>query len=437
MTKVTQWHLLLAFILAVATADDKKPANVAADACKLARVLQSIATQLEGKLQPAAATISGKKPLIARLIAAAGQGSAKINLLAAPVLLKLATAVTSAESKLKTLTAKTTALAAKLRAEASRALAITEAVSVQVKTTDTGDTNAGTLDAGDNIQFTEIKTGAEACAATLAKAAHNAAAWIHPENLKTMVFYRLKINAQGSSARLPTLGKGASGGAQCTNTVSVPTGGNFNSNLCIAGGPILKEDKQTHTADEAGKYITSVPTDEEKAADPGKNEKGLAQELLDVAQEWHTANFNFDALEISSYTTDDTFKAAVAAAVGNLKEPYDLTKHEEIISRLISSKYCHSKETFNNKFWEPLSKLPVPKVALGTDSDGTVAQISDTATAAKVLLQAAKQRQSKTEKRAANTAGEKPEGDAKTDTADKTGDKKDGDNTDKPLCSSI
>nr|APD75566.1 variant surface glycoprotein 1125.5491 [Trypanosoma brucei] len=219
-----------------------------------------------------------------------------------------------------------------------------------------------------------------------------------------MVFYRLKINEQTGSARLPTLGKGA--GGACTNgAASVANGGIGSTNLCIAGGPILKEDKQTHTADEAGKYITSLPTDEEKAADPDKTEQALAQELLDVAQEWHTANFNFDALEISSYNTDDNFKAAVAAAVGNLKEPYDSAKHGEIISRLISNKYGDSKETFNNKFWEPLSKLPVPKVALGTDSDGTVAQISDTETTAKVLLHAAKQRQSKTEKRAANTTG--------------------------------
>nr|APD75077.1 variant surface glycoprotein 1125.4878 [Trypanosoma brucei] len=437
MAKVTQWHLLLAFILAVAKADDKKPADVATDACKLARVLQAIVTQLEGKLQPAAATISGTRPLIARLMDATGRGSAEIHLLAAPILLKLTTAVTAAESKLKALTAKTTALATKLRMEAVKALAIKEAVSVQVKTTDTGDTNAGTLDQNYNIQFTAIKTGKLASPQDLPQAAQNADSWIHPENLKTMVFYRLKLNDQGGSPRLPTLGKGASGGAQCASTVTAPTGGNFNTNLCIAGGPILMEEKQTHNTGKTGNYIAQPPNDEEKAADPGKNEKALAQELLGVATEWQGASFNFDVLEISSYNTDDNFKAAVAAALGNLKEPYDSAKHGEIISRLISSKYGDSKETFNNKFWEPLSKLPVPKVALGTDSDGTVAQISDTATAAKVLLQAAKQRQSKTEKRAANTAGEKPEGDAKTDVADKTGDKKDGDNTDKPVCSSI
>nr|APD75565.1 variant surface glycoprotein 1125.5490 [Trypanosoma brucei] len=221
-----------------------------------------------------------------------------------------------------------------------------------------------------------------------------------------MVFYRLKINEQTGSARLPTLGKGA--GGACTNgAASVANGGITGTNLCITGGPVLVADKRTHAAVHNGNCIAQPVTDMEREADPDKNEQALAQELLDVAQEWHTANFNVDALEISSYNTDETFKAAVAAAVGNIKEPYKSAKHGEIISRLISNKYGDSKETFNNKFWEPLSKLPVPKVALGTDSDGTVAQISDTAIAAKVLLHAAKQRQSKTEKRAANAAGKK------------------------------
>nr|APD72787.1 variant surface glycoprotein 1125.1572 [Trypanosoma brucei] len=275
MAKVTQWHLLLAFILAVAKADDKKTADVATDACKLARVLQSIATQLEGKLQPAAATISGKLPLMARLIAAAGQGSAEINLLAAPILLKLTTAVTTAESKLKALTTKTTEIAAKLRVEAVKAPAITEAVSVQVKTTDTGDTNAGTLDQKYNIQFTALKTGKLACPQELPQAAQNADNWIHPENLKTMVFYRLKINAQTGQARLPTLGKGA--GGACTNgAASVANGGITGTNLCIAGGPVLVADKRTHAAAHNGKYIAQPVTDMEREADPDKTEQALA-----------------------------------------------------------------------------------------------------------------------------------------------------------------
>nr|APD75660.1 variant surface glycoprotein 1125.5605 [Trypanosoma brucei] len=275
MAKVTQWHLLLAFILTVAKADDKKPADVATDACKLGRVLQAIATQLEGKLQPVAATISGKRPLIAQIMAATWQGSAEIHLLAAPILLKLTTAVTSAESKLKAVTAKTTALTTKLRAEAVKAFTITEAVSVQVKTTDTGDTNAGTLDQKYNIQFTALKTGKLACPQELPQAAQKADNWIHPENLKTMVFYRLKINAQTGQARLPTLGKGA--GGACTNgAASVANGGITGTNLCIAGGPVLVADKRTHAAAHNGKYIAQPVTDMEREADPDKTEQALA-----------------------------------------------------------------------------------------------------------------------------------------------------------------
>ncbi|SCU68825.1 uncharacterized protein TEOVI_000593200 [Trypanosoma equiperdum] len=343
-------------IALVAKGQKEKPTATMSKPSLSALTLSSIVDTLIGKTQghaPPAKAIQQK--LGAALAAAAAPKAGDLGKAAMPVALVLAKHIgATSANKIESLERLAYA-ATKLANITGHQFGIKDAAGLKIQDFSTGNSDPTAADEGKaNIYVQQGEnTYAAADHGKYNKAAEKAAEWATPEGFDNIKIYTLTTLAgQGTSPRKPVIGKG-SGSSVCTNN-AVSNGQATNTHICVVGGELI-----TTTAATYSKANKNYGTESTGPFNSGNFDHYVSQALAATnaaLQATATISNNFDPVDISNYSVDEDFKAAIGLQYLGLDSEKAIGTASDAVVDVIKATYGTESE-MKNKFWDKVKEI--------------------------------------------------------------------------------
>nr|AGH59908.1 variant surface glycoprotein 735 [Trypanosoma brucei] len=361
------------------------------DACASASVLNVITAKLEDKLTTRLTQnellLKRTAQATAAVVQAANPSLAKAARAMLPTLQKQLQAATQKRLKVARSSLRGIIAAANIT---GHQLATASVEKLEIKSADTGNTAAQSITAGKGgINFDKYDAnGLGSCKNAINSKAGDFASWATPAKLKkyTIFVAAPAADASDSSPRLPAIGIGNSVGGTCTAAgipaVAVQMAAN---NICVAGGKIFKTtatelDATTESDYGLNKLATYDPNKQDHYFKQAANDIQAAAAALAIPED----TFNPD--DLSSFTSDDGFIAAVGSIYANLTREKATGDAQDTVNSLITNNFG-KPENFKTKIWDEIEKLKVPTTGLGEKKEMTLKDVDDIGLATQIMVQ--------------------------------------------------
>nr|ARB50603.1 variant surface glycoprotein [Trypanosoma brucei] len=402
-----------------------------------ALALNQITKQLEKKMTE---EISACAEIKAKFLAAAATATQSQDTAAAnaalPVVIKLAAVLASSETtqaQNQQLISVAAIRTANLTGQHFMAATVGE---LKVPNIKTGQTAGSSMRGGaSNIYVTKKEDQLTQAQHTEFNKLHpHMAAWTTEANYDGIQVWQPELaSADAGNTREPYIGGNVAGGGNNNCNSGDKNGpnnsGDSSTNICVTEGVVLTMKSKKIKKDNA-KYGEGENEEFTEAKQIHQAQR-TANSIKDAISTTSPACANFGIDNINSFTADDNFKAAVGALFGELDRKTSLATDNTQIKSLIKNIYGEGTE-MKTKFWDKLKNINKPAKILGEDASGDITTVSDLSTAFKLLLET-KVKENKQKKQEKTTETSKDQ----TGSEDKTEEKKVGDKTAKPVCSSI
>nr|AGQ50108.1 variant surface glycoprotein [Trypanosoma brucei] len=205
------------------------------------------------------------------------------------------------------------------------------------------------------------------------------------------------------------------------------------NNMRITGGKILRSKKVTYESanDARPEFAAEASAADDKGLLPTiQYVKDKLAGLSTIRDKLSKLNFKAATLKDVGMTKEATFRKIAAAVYLPDVSPSELPNKEKDLTQLVEKHYGNEQDTFDNKVWGTLATLGIPKAALLATDDqkvGSTDNLAQLQTA--VAYSIIRLTKSKTDKPSGTTNNKEEENGNKADaSADKTEEKKDGDN---------
>nr|APD73170.1 variant surface glycoprotein 1125.369 [Trypanosoma brucei] len=369
-------------------ADDSKPATHMERPCQSAYVLSAMVDQIKAKMTAGDGVTADLKKKIAQ--AAAGLAAPRdeqITKMSGPILIVLTKQLEQIQTKQHLLRGPTVNIIAKLANLSGHQSAVETLSDIKVKGLDLGNGDPNSANNGKtNINFKSTSADEiKKCHKQLDAQEKHFANWVQTAKLYSLKLFTAAVTAEdNSNVRKPAVGK-TSGAAPCSKNDVTGTVTTSAAAACIIDGPVttakpLHLTKGTGDFGLAGKAVTDT-TDFKQFA------QKTAIDLLEVTADWGKTTMTFDTGKITSYSSDDDFRAAVGATWAGLSREAALGDKSEAAPQLISTKYGDDS-TFSNRYWDKLTQIKLPTTLLGEKQPQTIKEVKTMDEASKMLLQA-------------------------------------------------
>nr|ARB50658.1 variant surface glycoprotein [Trypanosoma brucei] len=380
--------LLFVNLLAHQTAaqgDHTKQETVATNACKAARTLQHIkqhvADQQRNKKSLVAAYPTAKRKLLAVLLV---EPTAAIAGPAAAVLHSLEQQYSKLTSELAKLEEATNTSVSLLTELAEEQLQYARFLQAKVKDTDTGAGDIQQAADAQNIEVDDPQQRLANCADLEENERAATPTWLTQEKFTKLKLFELKAVPKGGAARAPLMCKRS--GSQCATTnIAVPRNVPAGTNAGIVGGSIYKETEITESKLASGKFVDSSMTPE-KWTTPTIKAQHAAQAIADWSTALAAVSSKIDVTNPEAFTNTPSFRESYTLATNKKIGKYDDSTDGEKAKNEIKKIYGESANEMRTKFWQKVDNTPLAGAALGTDSSGTIKDITDDKTLARVLM---------------------------------------------------
>nr|AGH59864.1 variant surface glycoprotein 659 [Trypanosoma brucei] len=368
-------------------ADDSKPATHMESPCQSAYVLSAMVDQIKAKMTAGDGVTADLKKKIAQATAGlATPRDEQITKMSGPILIVLTKQLEQIQTKQHLLRGPTVNIIAKLANLSGHQSAVATLSDIKVKGLDLGNGDPSSANNGKtNIIFKSTSADEiKKCHKALEAKANHFASWVLTTKLDSLKRFTLTITPDNTAAvRAAAVEKNNS--AACAKSGVTGTVATSSDNACIIDGPVttakpLHLTKGTGDFGLAGKAVTDT-TDFKQFA------QKTAIDLLEVTADWEKTTMAFDTGKITSYSSDDDFRAAVGATWAGLSREAALGDKSEAATQLISTKYGDDS-TFSNRYWDKLTQIKLPTTLLGEKQTQTIKEVKTMDEASKMLLQA-------------------------------------------------